>query len=109
MSTVSELGLLVTAEPIANFCAVSDGKFPLLPYLMDLAWQSCHIPAPHFAKLSLNIFEVDEHPYDRFEPLHMEYSKPLSMHLGPANYHVVITSVLFTVIARLKQPKESFI
>lgn len=26
---------LQTAEPIANFCAVSDVEFPLLPFLFD--------------------------------------------------------------------------
>lgn len=64
MITLSpELSLQIT-EPIANFCAISDVEFLLLSFLFDVIELS-H-PNLVFCQISLNIFEVDEHLYDRF-------------------------------------------
>lgn len=65
MGTLNPELSLQIIQPIANFCAISDVGFLVLSfYLIDLS-SSCHIPALHFAKLSLKIFQVDEHLYDK--------------------------------------------
>lgn len=50
MRTLScELGLQI-AEPIANFCAVSDVEFPLLPFLFNGSVIELSHPSPAFCQ-----------------------------------------------------------